>query len=274
MSLAVVNQKGGVGKTTVALGLAAVASRRDLDVVVVDLDPQANATTGLAVWMTPRTVADALTADSDGALVGVVTQSGWGAYFDAAPRVAPSTPALAQLEPQLALDPIGAQDRLRRSLVGIDADVVIIDCPPSLGLLTINGLFAADHAVVVAEPSAWAVDGVAQILRNLDRIAERRGGLPTLAGVVVNRLARTRDARYWDEQLIETYPADAIRPAIALKAAIAEASAQSMPITAVARSGAAEAAAQFDRVLDHLLRAADEGADPNTSQEGVTDAAV
>ncbi|HNI34825.1 MAG TPA: hypothetical protein PLV93_05465, partial [Microthrixaceae bacterium] len=79
---------------------------------------------------------------------------------------------------------------------------------------------------------------------------------------------------YWDEQLIETYPADAIRPAIALKAAIAEASAQSMPITAVARSGAAEAAAQFDRVLDHLLRAADEGADPNTSQEGVTDAAV
>ena len=74
----------------------------------------------------------------------------------------------------MAVDPIGAQDRLRRALIGVDADLVIIDCPPSLGLLTINGLFAADHAVIVTEPSAWAVDGVAQILRNISRIAERR----------------------------------------------------------------------------------------------------
>ena len=223
-TLAVVNQKGGVGKTTVALGLAAVAARRDLSVVVVDLDPQANATSGMGVWSPVSTVAHGLAADADGALIGV------------------------------------------------DADLVIIDCPPSLGLLTINGLFAADHAVIVTEPSAWAVDGVAQILRNISRIAERRNGTPTLSGVVVNRLARTRDARYWDEQLVETYGPDVIRPAIALKAAVAEASAQSLPITAVTRAGAAEAAAQFEAVLDRLVPAAPSL--PEASRDGVADAAL
>jgi len=272
-TLAVVNQKGGVGKTTVALGLAAVAARRDQRVVVVDLDPQANATSGMGVWRPTATVADGLAADADGAIGGIITSSGWGTdLFDVPPRLAPSSPELAQLEPQMALDPIGAQDRLRRALLGVDADLVIIDCPPSLGLLTVNGLFAADHAVVVTEPSAWAVDGVAQILRNVKRISERRHGAPTIAGIVVNRLARTRDARYWDEQLVETYPDQIVRPAIAHKAAIAEASAQSMPITGVSRTGAAEAAAQFDVVLDRLLSSAHVATD--TSRDGVADAAL
>lgn len=270
-TLAVVNQKGGVGKTTVALGLAAVAARRDLSVVVVDLDPQANATSGMAVWEPTATVADALNADRDGSMSSVVVPSGWADHFDVVPRIAPSSPALAQVEPQMALDPIGAQDRLRRALLGVDADLVIIDCPPSLGLLTVNGLFAADRAAVVTEPSAWAVDGVAQILRNIGRIAERRDGMPEVAGVVVNRLARTRDARYWDEQLVESHPGLTVRPAIPHKAAIAEASAQCLPITAVSRSGAAEAVAHFELVLDRVL-----GAAPVVAplSDGVTDAAV
>ena len=125
--------------------------------------------------------------------------------FEVAPRIAPSTPSLAQREPQLAIDPIGAQDRLQLALEGLDAELVIIDCPPSLGLLTVNGLFAADAAVIVTEPGAWATDGVDQILRNVGRIAERRRGAPSVAGIVVNRLARTRDARYWDEQLMDDY---------------------------------------------------------------------
>jgi len=274
-TLAVVNQKGGVGKTTVALGLAAVAARRDQRVVVVDLDPQANATSGMGVWSAEATVAQGLAADADGAVTDVVIASGWDAdLFDVPPRLAPSSPDLAQIEPHMALDPIGAQDRLRRALLGLEADLVIIDCPPSLGLLTVNGLFAADHAVIVTEPSAWAVDGVAQILRNIERIADRRHGSPTLAGIVVNRLARTRDGRYWDEQLVESYGERVIRPAISHKAAIAEASAQSLPITGVTRSGAAEAAAQFDVVLDRLMSVADAGPSRDTSPDGVVDAAL
>ena len=250
-TIAMANQKGGVGKTTVTLGLAAVAARRGLDVVVIDLDPQANATSGMAVWQPAATVADALGAERDGALATVLVACGWDPeLFEVVPRLAPSSPALAPLEPHLALDPIGAQDRLRRALVGIEADLVLIDCPPSLGLLSVNAMFAADSVLVVAEPGVWAVDGVEQILRNVGRIAERQGGRPTLAGVVVNRLARTRDARYWDEQLVEAHPDSVLRPAIRQRAAIAEASAQSLPITGVRREGAIEAAADFDKVLD------------------------
>jgi chromosome partitioning protein len=253
--VAVVNQKGGVGKTTVALGLAASASHRGLRVLVVDLDPQANATSGLGVWNPATTVDAALESDRSGSAAGLAVPSAWPMDHGAAPgAVAPSvvasTPGLAAREPQLANDPIGAQDRLQIALEGNDFDLVVIDCPPSLGLLTINGLFAADRALVVTEPGAWASDGVAQIQRTISRIAARRDGRPAIAGIAVNRLGRTRDAKYWHGQLVEDY-GDQVMAPVHLRAAVAEASAQSLPIHALgARAGAAEAAAEFDALLD------------------------
>ena len=117
------------------------------------------------------------------------------------------------------MDVIGAQDRLAVALSGVvdDVDDVIIDCPPSLGLLTVNALFAADAVLIVAEPAAWSADGVEQILLNVSRIAERRGGRPEVAGIVVNRLGRTRDAAYWAGQLAETHPSLVIEPAVRLR---------------------------------------------------------
>ncbi len=254
VTLAVVNQKGGVGKTTVALGLAAVEAARGARVLVVDLDPQANATSGLGVWQPDATVDQALEADAPGIGARLVRPVGWdAALFPGSVSVIAGTPRLAQREPQLATDPIGAQDRLRVALEGVDADLVIVDCPPSLGLLTVNGLFAADRAVVVTEPAAWSSDGVAQIVRNVERVGDRRGGALRMGGVVVNRLARTRDARYWDEQLVETHGAAVVRPAVRLRAAVAEASAQSLPLHALHRDGVAAAISELEAVADALL---------------------
>lgn len=249
--LTLVNQKGGVGKTTVALGLAASAWARRIDCLVIDIDPQGNATTGLGIWNPPFSIDHALAEERPASIASLRAASTWPAEGGRPPSVVPATPALAAREPQLMTDPIGANNRLAVALEGIDDhDIVIVDCPPSLGLLTVNGLFAADQALIVTEPAAWASDGVNQILRTVERISERRTAPLTVAGVAVNRMGRTRDARYWDEQLRSDH-GSMVLPAVRLRAAVTEAAANSLPIHALgSRPGAAEAAAEFDTLFD------------------------
>jgi chromosome partitioning protein len=260
--VAVVNQKGGVGKTTVTLGLASAAYQRSIRTLVVDLDPQGNATTGLGVWDPPGGVDQVLLGDEEGALTDVVVPSSWtgGGWF--VPAVAPSTPALSATEAQLQREPRGAHLRLRRALAGATYELVLIDCPPSIGMLTLNALFAADEALVVTEPGAWSTDGVVRILQAVERVSQRRERPMRPAAIVCNRLGRTRDARYWFGHLRDQYD-ERVLPPVHLRAAIPEASAQSVPIHAIeARPGATDAAAEFDVLLSSLL------------QRGVADARV
>ena len=251
-SIAVVNQKGGVGKTTVALGIAEAASASGLRVLVVDLDPQANASSGLGVWNVTPSIDDVMSEAKAGAAISAICKSKWPSDGPQ-PDLIPGSHLLANREPLLASDPVGAQDRLKLVLAGVAHDLIVIDCPPSLGLLSINGLFAADSAVIVTEPAAWAADGVDLMHSTVERVAGRLG-TPELSGIVINRVGRTKDNRFWCEQMEDRF-GGLLLPQIHLRAAIAEASGQSTALRSLGkRPGAQEAILQFDSLWLELSR--------------------
>ena len=156
---AVGNQKGGVGKTTTVLGLAGAAAQQGRRVLVIDMDPQYNATTALGGESEGLNVYDALVSAEPGGLADVIRPSGWDGV-----DVAPGADALALFE---RADVLAAEHRLAHALDGVDLgeyDVVYIDLSPNLGRLANAGLVAADEVLVVTTPEAWAVDGVEAFL--------------------------------------------------------------------------------------------------------------
>ncbi|MGD9956197.1 MAG: ParA family protein, partial [Candidatus Nanopelagicales bacterium] len=182
LTCAVVAQKGGVGKTTTLLGLAGAAWERGLRVLVVDLDPQANATAALDPASTAYTTNDVLADARPGVAADAVVPSGWGAGVD----VLPSERAL---EHRAVPEGRDSGLRLRIALEGVleKYDVVLVDCPPSLGELTRNALAAVRLALVVTEPSFFALPGAAAALEAVEVVRGSNNLVLRPAGVLVNR---------------------------------------------------------------------------------------
>ncbi|MEL7158613.1 MAG: ParA family protein [Actinomycetota bacterium] len=185
-SVAILNQKGGVGKTTLTLGLASAAWARGVRTLVVDLDAQANATWSLGVdpSLDNLGTGDALAADRAGAAADMIVPSGWGDDIWLLPAAGDLTERDA--------DARGANGRRRlaKALKGVndDFDLVLIDCAPSLGLNTVNGLAAASGAALVVEPSVFGLRGVGPVLDLIETVWDADNPDLDLSGVVLNRV--------------------------------------------------------------------------------------
>ncbi len=234
--LALCNQKGGVGKTSVTVGLADVLARQGKRVLLVDADPQANATSNVAIEDTPPfTLNDVLTVDpatrqvQPGVLAEAVVPAGEG--WSGVDVVAAELALAAREQDQ----DLGREYRLRVAMNGALGawDVVLIDCPPSLGQLTVNALTAADAALLVTEPRAASVEGLAQMTRTLHTVRQHFNDGLRLAGVVVNRhRADRRDRVEWVEQLRTDYGDRLLEPFLPEREVVALAASAAAPLSA------------------------------------------
>lgn len=227
--LAVVNQKGGSGKTTTVVNLAAALGELGRRVLVVDLDPQASASSWLGVRDGGRGLLDVLLGDVPKvSLVDLVHVTDVPHVF-----VVPSSSWLVGAEKALASE-VGAETVLRKLLGRLPAswDYVLLDCPPSLGLLTVNALAAVREVLVPVEAHVMALKGLAQLLQTVDVVKDRLSPDLRVSGILACRVdGRTRHALDVVDRLREHFGKLVFRTVVRENVRLAEAYSFAQPIT-------------------------------------------
>jgi chromosome partitioning protein len=226
--IAVANQKGGVGKTTTTVNLGAALAELDYRVLVIDLDPQGNATTGLGVEARnfEHSMYDVIMRDLP--LEDAIEPTSVKNLF-----VAPATIDLAGVEIEL-VPAFSRELKLKRAIDSVvdDFDFVIIDCPPSLGLITVNGLAAADEVLVPIQCEYYALEGLSQLLRNVNLVSTNLNQTLEVSTIVLTMYdARTRLSVDVANEVREHFSERVCRAVIPRTVRLSEAPSFGQPIT-------------------------------------------
>jgi chromosome partitioning protein len=250
--IAVANQKGGVGKTTTAINLAAALVERGARVLVVDLDPQGNASTGLGLDVRDRrlTTYDLLMEDAPVAEVMVPTR------FDGL-FLCPANADLSSADMQLVTNEKRSfllHDALRHpDLAGKDLDLVLIDCPPSLSLLTVNALVAAQSVLVPLQSEFFALEGLSQLMLTVREVRATANPGLRIEGVVLTMYDGRNNLSQQVEADARATLGDLVyRTVIPRNVRISEAPSFALPVTAY--DGASRGAAAYRDLAGEIAR--------------------
>ncbi len=228
---ALVNQKGGVGKTTTAVNLAAWLATLDRRILLVDLDPQANATSSLGI--NKQKV-------KGGIYEALIGEAKPNEHILHSPQLKlalfPASPALAGAEIEL-VNELAREDRLRRALAQSEKlyDYILIDCPPSLGLLTLNALAAAGGVIIPVQCEYLALEGLGQLMHTIARVRSALNSRLVIRGVLMTMYdGRTSLSAQVVAEVQKHFPGKVFKTIVPRGVRLAEAPSHGLPISAYA----------------------------------------
>ncbi len=243
--IALANQKGGVGKTTTAINLGASLARQSRRVLIFDFDPQANSSAGLGIRIEHPTTYDAVINDTP--LADIVVETPIENLF-----LAPANPGLAGADVELV--PMLAREfRLKRTIEATRGayDYVLIDCPPSLGLLTVNALTAADEVIVPVQCEYLALEGLGQLTSTLELVRRNLNPTLMLRGLVLTMFDGRTNLSQQVADEVRAHFANTFKTVIPRSVRLSEAPSHGLPIAKYDPSSRANRA--YDELAEELI---------------------
>lgn len=225
--ISITNQKGGVGKTTSSINIVFYLSKMGFRTLLVDFDPQGNATSGLGIDKNSLsgTMSDVISGEKF--LKDIIIETEWKGL-----SVAPATPILANTEVELALAE-GKFSKLKMALASVNEsfDFVIIDSPPSLSLLTVNGFIASDYLILPVQAEFYAMEGLGQLLESMKLVKKGMNPNLELLGVLPTMVdSRTTLSGQVYEEIKRFFPGKVFKTPIPRNIRLAEAPSHGVPV--------------------------------------------